>query len=181
MLVPSGGDLILYQAYGNLYAMTEKPICLRTSKSQVLGYLMRYLAFGRHLEEIHVTWAHLEKKRTRLWTYTNISQDYVLSGWRRPQDTRDAVTIHPTTVSQHLPTASARTTHPNIKNILFHDGKSLTTTASRNKDGISVKKEIEWTRQTKGSGYDPGYQKVALSKKVDAKSREVCWWKRIRE
>ncbi|GJX12572.1 hypothetical protein Tco_0204330 [Tanacetum coccineum] len=41
------------------------------------------LAFGRHLEEIHVTWAHLEKKRKRLRTYTNISQDYVLSGWRR--------------------------------------------------------------------------------------------------
>ncbi|GJS64348.1 hypothetical protein Tco_0678912 [Tanacetum coccineum] len=39
-----------------------------------------YLAFGRHLEEIHVTWAHLEKKRTRLRTYTNISQDYVLRG-----------------------------------------------------------------------------------------------------
>ncbi|GJX40225.1 hypothetical protein Tco_0503100 [Tanacetum coccineum] len=37
-------------------------------------------AFGRHLEEIHVTWAHLEKKQTRLRTYTNISQDYVLSG-----------------------------------------------------------------------------------------------------
>ncbi|GKD13083.1 hypothetical protein Tco_1197490 [Tanacetum coccineum] len=42
-----------------------------------------YLAFGRHLEEIHVNWAHLEKKRTRLRTYNNISQDYVLSGWRR--------------------------------------------------------------------------------------------------
>nr|GEU89422.1 hypothetical protein [Tanacetum cinerariifolium] len=42
-----------------------------------------YLAFGRHLEKIHVPWAHLEKKRTRLWTYTNISQDYVLRGWRR--------------------------------------------------------------------------------------------------
>ncbi|GJX12736.1 hypothetical protein Tco_0204494 [Tanacetum coccineum] len=41
-----------------------------------------YFAFGRHLEELHVTWAHLEKKRTRLRTYTNISQDYVLSGWR---------------------------------------------------------------------------------------------------
>ncbi|GKC06824.1 hypothetical protein Tco_0998434 [Tanacetum coccineum] len=42
-----------------------------------------YLAFERHLEEIYVTWAHLEKKRMRLWTYINISQDYVLSDWRR--------------------------------------------------------------------------------------------------
>ncbi|GJT66745.1 hypothetical protein Tco_1018225 [Tanacetum coccineum] len=42
-----------------------------------------YFAFGGHLEELHVTWAHLEKKQTRLRTYTNISQDNVLSGWRR--------------------------------------------------------------------------------------------------
>nr|GEW20124.1 retrovirus-related Pol polyprotein from transposon TNT 1-94 [Tanacetum cinerariifolium] len=28
------------------------------------------LPLGWHLEEIHVTWAHLEKKRTRLQTYT---------------------------------------------------------------------------------------------------------------
>ncbi|GJR31058.1 zinc finger, CCHC-type containing protein [Tanacetum coccineum] len=40
-------------------------------------------AFGIHLEELHVTWAHLEKKRTRLRTYTNITQDNVLSSWRR--------------------------------------------------------------------------------------------------
>ncbi|GJX78901.1 hypothetical protein Tco_0327050 [Tanacetum coccineum] len=45
--------------------------------------LMRYFAFGRHLEEIHVTWAHLEKKRTRLRTYTNIAQEFLYSGWRR--------------------------------------------------------------------------------------------------
>ncbi|GJX63359.1 putative nucleotidyltransferase, ribonuclease H [Tanacetum coccineum] len=37
-----------------------------------------YFTFGRHLEELHVTWAHLEKKQTRLQTYTNISQDNVL-------------------------------------------------------------------------------------------------------
>nr|GEU96058.1 MAK10-like protein [Tanacetum cinerariifolium] len=49
ILAPSGGGLILYRAYGNLYAMTA------------LGWL---------LEEIHVTWAHLEKKRTRLRLYT---------------------------------------------------------------------------------------------------------------
>nr|GEU48057.1 putative ribonuclease H-like domain-containing protein [Tanacetum cinerariifolium] len=37
----------------------------------------------RHLEELHVTWAHLEKKRTRLRTYTNISQEFLLRDWRR--------------------------------------------------------------------------------------------------
>nr|GEZ28930.1 zinc finger, CCHC-type [Tanacetum cinerariifolium] len=51
MLAPSGEGLIIYQAYGNLYAMT---------------------ALGWHLEKIHVTCAHLEKKQTRLRTYTKI-------------------------------------------------------------------------------------------------------------
>ncbi|GJY91926.1 hypothetical protein Tco_0507708 [Tanacetum coccineum] len=32
--------------------------------------VMRFLALGWHLEEINVTWAHLEKKRTRLRLYT---------------------------------------------------------------------------------------------------------------
>ncbi|GKD79256.1 hypothetical protein Tco_1341877 [Tanacetum coccineum] len=41
--------------------------------------VMRYFAFGRHLGELHATWAHLKKKRTRLQTYTNITQDNVLS------------------------------------------------------------------------------------------------------
>ncbi|GKB70994.1 retrovirus-related pol polyprotein from transposon TNT 1-94 [Tanacetum coccineum] len=35
---------------------------------------------AKHLEEIHVTWAHSEKKRTRLRTYTNISQEFLLRG-----------------------------------------------------------------------------------------------------
>ncbi|GKF26834.1 hypothetical protein Tco_0082728 [Tanacetum coccineum] len=30
----------------------------------------KFLALGWHLEEIHVPWAHLEKKRTRLRLYT---------------------------------------------------------------------------------------------------------------
>ncbi|GJX73886.1 putative reverse transcriptase domain-containing protein [Tanacetum coccineum] len=46
-------------------------------------FTSRYLSFGRHLEELHVTWAHLEKKRTRLRTYTNIYQECLYSGWRR--------------------------------------------------------------------------------------------------
>ncbi|GJU59326.1 hypothetical protein Tco_1237092 [Tanacetum coccineum] len=53
------------------------------TKETILESMMRYFAFGRHLEEIHVTLAHLEKKRTRLRTYTNVSQDYILRGWRR--------------------------------------------------------------------------------------------------
>ncbi|GJZ28669.1 hypothetical protein Tco_0573316 [Tanacetum coccineum] len=42
-----------------------------------------YLSFGRHLKELHVTLTHLEKKRTRLRTYTNIDQEFLYSGRRR--------------------------------------------------------------------------------------------------
>ncbi|GKC45523.1 hypothetical protein Tco_1063245 [Tanacetum coccineum] len=44
-----------------------------------VGYLKRFLALGWHLEEIHVTWAHLEKKRTRLGTCTKIHQEVLFS------------------------------------------------------------------------------------------------------
>ncbi|GJX19797.1 MAK10-like protein [Tanacetum coccineum] len=37
--------------------------------------LSKYLAFERHLEEIYVTWAHLEKKRIRLRTNTKTLED----------------------------------------------------------------------------------------------------------
>ncbi|GKA31214.1 hypothetical protein Tco_0717519 [Tanacetum coccineum] len=50
----SGGGLILYQAYDNLYAMT---------------------AFWMLLEDIHVTWAHLEKKQRRLELYTKVVEE----------------------------------------------------------------------------------------------------------
>ncbi|GJV94397.1 hypothetical protein Tco_1545974 [Tanacetum coccineum] len=36
-------------------------------------------SLGWHLEEIHVTWAHLEKKRTRLRTCTKIHQEVLFS------------------------------------------------------------------------------------------------------
>nr|GEU53465.1 hypothetical protein [Tanacetum cinerariifolium] len=35
----------------------------------------RFLALEWHLEEIHVTWAHFDKKQTRLRTYTKIHQE----------------------------------------------------------------------------------------------------------
>ncbi|GJW31995.1 hypothetical protein Tco_0052027 [Tanacetum coccineum] len=57
--------------------------------------------------------------------------------------------------------------------LLVQQKLSNLTIDKRNKDGISVKEEMEWTRQTKGSGYDLGYQKTALSKEANAESREV--------
>ncbi|GKC42062.1 hypothetical protein Tco_1059784 [Tanacetum coccineum] len=43
------------------------------------GRFNQFLALGWHLEEIHVTWAHLEKKRTRLRTCTKIHQEVLFS------------------------------------------------------------------------------------------------------
>ncbi|GJS93167.1 serine carboxypeptidase S28 family protein [Tanacetum coccineum] len=34
-----------------------------------------YFSFGRHFDELHMTWAHLEKKWTRLWTNTKTLED----------------------------------------------------------------------------------------------------------
>nr|GEU65463.1 hypothetical protein [Tanacetum cinerariifolium] len=39
----------------------------------------KFLARGWHLEEIHMTWAHLEKKRTKLRTCTKIHQEVLFS------------------------------------------------------------------------------------------------------
>ncbi|GJS05788.1 hypothetical protein Tco_0322296 [Tanacetum coccineum] len=66
MLAPSGGGLILYQAYGNLYAMTGRKAHLLEDKQipSVGVFDEVFLALGWLLEEIHVTWAHLEKTTT---------------------------------------------------------------------------------------------------------------------
>nr|GFB66682.1 hypothetical protein [Tanacetum cinerariifolium] len=57
----------------------------------------RFLALGWLLEDIHMIWAHLEKKRTRLRTYTKSHDDFckqwletVSQGlWRRRHDVAD--------------------------------------------------------------------------------------------
>nr|GEW34188.1 Gag-Pol polyprotein [Tanacetum cinerariifolium] len=40
-----------------------------------------FQAFGKLLEEIHVTYAHLKKKRTRLQLYTKVDEKNAHSGW----------------------------------------------------------------------------------------------------
>ncbi|GKF32582.1 hypothetical protein Tco_0102380, partial [Tanacetum coccineum] len=70
----------------------------------------KYFSFGIHLEDLHVTWAHLEKKRTRLRTNTKTLEDlYSQSLETTSQAIHDAVTTHKVTASQHFETASART------------------------------------------------------------------------
>ncbi|GJW69158.1 reverse transcriptase domain-containing protein [Tanacetum coccineum] len=54
--------------------------------------MMRFLALGWHLEEIHVTWAHLEKKRTRLRTYTKSMKKYCLQSVETASATTTTVT-----------------------------------------------------------------------------------------
>ncbi|GJU29223.1 zinc finger, CCHC-type containing protein [Tanacetum coccineum] len=71
---------------------------------------MRYLAFGRNLEEIHVTWAHLEKKRTRIQTNAKTLKDLCSQSLETAsQAIHDAVTTHKVKASQHFETASAHT------------------------------------------------------------------------
>ncbi|GJV39186.1 hypothetical protein Tco_1417626 [Tanacetum coccineum] len=59
-----------------------------------------YFSFGRHLDELHVTWAHLEKKRTRLQTNTKTLEDLCSQSLKTVlQAIHDAVTTHPVTAS----------------------------------------------------------------------------------
>ncbi|GKB12783.1 hypothetical protein Tco_0846706 [Tanacetum coccineum] len=97
------------------------PSCLFLGYASV--FYPKYLAFGKHLEEIHVTWAHLEKKQTRLQTNTKTLQD--LKSQRLETTSpfiHDAVTLHLVTASQHFLTASARTDSTWIQKILLYDG-----------------------------------------------------------
>nr|GEZ10934.1 hypothetical protein [Tanacetum cinerariifolium] len=64
MLAPSGGGLILYQAYGRkAYLLEDKQILSVGVFDEVCS---TWMAFGGN----HMTRAHLEKKRTRLQLYT---------------------------------------------------------------------------------------------------------------
>ncbi|GJU47296.1 putative reverse transcriptase domain-containing protein [Tanacetum coccineum] len=85
-----------------------------------------YLAFGRHLKEIHVTWDYLEKKWTRLRTNTKTLQNL------KPQRLEtaspfihDAITLHLVMASQHFLTTSARADSTQIKKIQIYDGITI--------------------------------------------------------
>ncbi|GJY35624.1 hypothetical protein Tco_0421002 [Tanacetum coccineum] len=58
-------------------------------------YVDRYFSFGRHLDELHVTWAHLEKKWMRLRTNTKTLKDLCSQSLETAsQAIHDAVTTH---------------------------------------------------------------------------------------
>ncbi|GJS09313.1 hypothetical protein Tco_0366109 [Tanacetum coccineum] len=72
-----GGGFDPLPSYGNLYAND------------------RYFSFGRHLDELHVTWAHLEKKQTRLRTNTKTLEDLCSQSLETAsQAIHNAVTTH---------------------------------------------------------------------------------------
>ncbi|GJS64216.1 ribonuclease H-like domain-containing protein [Tanacetum coccineum] len=91
----------------------------------ILAGLMLIL---NHLEEIHGTWAHLEKKRTRLWTNTKTLEDLCLQRLETASPTlHDAVTTYLVTALQHFMTASARAdSHVDLE-YSTHDGVLIKT------------------------------------------------------
>ncbi|GJV00452.1 hypothetical protein Tco_1329722 [Tanacetum coccineum] len=63
-----------------------------------------------HLDELHVTWAHLEEKRTRLRTNTKTLEDLCSQSLETAsQAIHDTVTTHQVIESQHFMMASAHT------------------------------------------------------------------------
>ncbi|GJW91371.1 hypothetical protein Tco_0168924 [Tanacetum coccineum] len=63
---PTGGSVSLCGVGRKAHLLEDKQI-------PSVGVFDEVFSFGKHLEEIHMTWAHLEKKQTRLQTYTNIA------------------------------------------------------------------------------------------------------------
>ncbi|GJT70078.1 hypothetical protein Tco_1029364 [Tanacetum coccineum] len=62
-----------------------------------------YFAFGRHLDELHVTWAYLENKRTRLQTNTKTLEDLCSQSLETAsQAIHDVVTTHQVLENQLL-------------------------------------------------------------------------------
>ncbi|GJX20941.1 zinc finger, CCHC-type containing protein [Tanacetum coccineum] len=73
-LMPNTGRVVDQLEYSRaIGCLMYEMISTRPDIAYAMGKLSRYLAFGRHLEEIHVTWAHLEKKQTRFYRPTPTS------------------------------------------------------------------------------------------------------------
>ncbi|GJS15629.1 hypothetical protein Tco_0410101 [Tanacetum coccineum] len=108
MLAPSGGGLLLYQAYGNLYAMTGRKAHLLEDK-QIPSVGVFDEAFGGNTRDLG---SFGEETNKTMDLHQHISRLCSQRLETASQDTCDAVTTHPTTVSQEIMTASARTPNP---------------------------------------------------------------------
>ncbi|GKB92215.1 reverse transcriptase domain-containing protein [Tanacetum coccineum] len=74
-------------AYGAVEIIDKNRFNFKVNGQRLKKY---YEALGWHLEEIHVTWAHLEKKQTRLRTYTKSLKE--LKDCKTPQRYPDVPT-----------------------------------------------------------------------------------------
>ncbi|GJV33475.1 hypothetical protein Tco_1393875 [Tanacetum coccineum] len=116
MLAPSGEGLILYQAYGNLYAMTgRKAHLLEDKQIPSVGVFDEvfniWKAFGGNTRDLGSFREETDKT-------TNLHQHLFKISTQKlemaSQITRDAVTTHLKTASQDLQKASECTTQPII-------------------------------------------------------------------
>ncbi|GJU18250.1 hypothetical protein Tco_1146216 [Tanacetum coccineum] len=116
MLAPSGGGLILYQAYGNLYAMTGRKAHLLEDKQIPSVWVF---------DEVFCIWKAFEGNTRDLGSFgeeTDKTTDLHQHGSRislqwletASQIQRDAVTTMIKTVSRDSKTASEHTTQPII-------------------------------------------------------------------
>ncbi|GJX29945.1 hypothetical protein Tco_0238024 [Tanacetum coccineum] len=116
MLAPSGRGLILYQAYGNLYAMTgRKAHLLEDKKIPSVGVFDEVFsickAFGGNTRDLGSFGEETDKTTNLHQHLSRISTQKLETA---SQITRDAVTTHLNTASQDLQTALDCTTQPII-------------------------------------------------------------------
>nr|GEW10374.1 S-adenosyl-L-homocysteine hydrolase [Tanacetum cinerariifolium] len=96
---PSSTDNVVFQIVLEYYQGRKVKQLVGYCRQTLKGLNRGAYPGIHHLEEIHVTLAHLKKKRTRLQTYTNISQEFLLSEYC------DAVSTHTKKASKDLKTA----------------------------------------------------------------------------
>ncbi|GJY76076.1 hypothetical protein Tco_0481192 [Tanacetum coccineum] len=86
MLAPSDGGLILYQAYGNLYAMIGRKAHLLEDKQipsvevfDEVSFYTLFRALRWHLEEIHVTWGSFGEETDKITDLHQIHEEVLLT------------------------------------------------------------------------------------------------------
>ncbi|GKA66537.1 hypothetical protein Tco_0766345, partial [Tanacetum coccineum] len=89
-----------YELIRKAYLLEDKQIPSIGVFDEVSFYTL-FRALGCHLEEIHVTWDHLEKKRTRLRTYTkSLKKSCIRIVETASRASSDAIMIYQVTASE---------------------------------------------------------------------------------
>ncbi|GKA10324.1 hypothetical protein Tco_0689757 [Tanacetum coccineum] len=114
MLAPSGGGLILYQPYGNLYAMTgRKAHLLEDKQIPNVGVFddVIWKAFEGNTRDLGSFGEETDKTTDLHQHFSRLCSQRLETA---SPNTRDAVTTYPMTVSQDLMRASVHTTQSKI-------------------------------------------------------------------